>query len=58
MNLTVTTHQAEEDIRNEQLKIYVNGEIIPKLEAKISVFDSGFMSVSYTHLTLPTIYSV
>ena len=43
MNLTVTTHQAEEDIRNEQLKIYVNGEIIPKLEAKISVFDSGFM---------------
>jgi len=41
MNLTVTTHQAEEDIRNEQLKIYVNGEIIPKLEAKISVFDSG-----------------
>ena len=43
MNLTVTTHQAEEDVRNEQLKIYVNGEIIPKLEAKISVFDSGFM---------------
>tara|TARA_B110000238_G_scaffold158852_1_gene172181 strand:+ start:37 stop:945 length:909 start_codon:yes stop_codon:yes gene_type:complete len=43
MNLTVTTHQAEEDVRNEQLKIYVNGEIVPKLEAKISVFDSGFM---------------
>jgi len=43
MNLTVTTHQAEEDIRNEQLKIYVNGKIVPKLEAKISVFDSGFM---------------
>ena len=43
MNLTVTTHQAEEDVRNEQLKIYVNGKIVPKLEAKISVFDSGFM---------------
>ena len=43
MNLTVTTHQAEEDVRNEKQKIYVNGEIIPKLEAKISVFDSGFM---------------
>ncbi len=43
MNLSVTTHQAEEDVRNEQLKIYVNGKIVPKLEAKISVFDSGFM---------------
>ena len=43
MNLNVTTHQAEEDVRNEQLKIYVNGKIVPKLEAKISVFDSGFM---------------
>ena len=43
MTLTVTTHQAEEDSRNETIKIFVNGEVIAKSEAKISVFDSGFM---------------
>lgn len=39
----VTTHQAEEDIRNETVLIYVDGQIVPKAEAKVSVFDSGFM---------------
>jgi len=39
----VTTHQAEEDARNASIKIYVNGRIAPKAEAKISVYDSGFM---------------
>ena len=39
----VTTHQAEEDARNEQVKIYVDGRIVPKAEAVVSVFDSGFM---------------
>ena len=39
----VTTHQAEEDIRNETVLIYVDGQITPKAEAKVSVFDSGFM---------------
>ena len=39
----VTTHQAEEDIRNETILIYVDGQIVPKAEAKVSVFDSGFM---------------
>ena len=39
----VTTHQAEEDIRNETILIYVDGQIVPKVEAKVSVFDSGFM---------------
>ena len=39
----ITTHQAEEDIRNEMVLIYVDGQIVPKAEAKVSVFDSGFM---------------
>lgn len=39
----VTTHQAETDARNETLQIYVNGEILPRDEAKVSVYDSGFM---------------
>jgi branched-chain amino acid aminotransferase len=39
----VTTHQAEEDSRNETVLIYVDGQIVPKAEAKVSIFDSGFM---------------
>lgn len=39
----ISTHQAAEDARNEQIKIYVNGRIFPKAEAVISVYDSGFM---------------
>lgn len=39
----VTTHQAEEDARNEDILIYVNGRIVPKAEATVSVYDSGFM---------------
>ena len=39
----VTTHQAEEDARNEALLIHLNGRIVPKAEALISVYDSGFM---------------
>ena len=60
----VTTHQAEEDARNEDILIYVDGRIVPKAQATVSVYDSGFMlgdgvweglrPVSYTHLTLPT----
>lgn len=38
-----STHDAEDDVRNESIKIYVNGEIVPKPEAKVSVYDSGFM---------------
>ena len=38
-----STHDAEEDARNETIKIYVDGEIVPKHEAKVSVYDSGFM---------------
>ena len=39
----VSTHQAEDDARNEQILIYVNGRIVPKAEAMVSVYDSGFM---------------
>lgn len=37
------THQAEDDARNEHVKIYLNGLIVAKNEALISVYDSGFM---------------
>ena len=40
---TQTTHQAADDLRNETLMIYLNGQIVPKVEAKVSVYDSGFM---------------
>ncbi len=39
----VTTHQAEEDARNDSILIYVDGRIVPKAEATVSVYDSGFM---------------
>lgn len=39
----VTTHQAEEDARNENILIYVDGRIVPKGAAMVSVYDSGFM---------------
>ena len=39
----VTTHQAEDDARNEEILIYVDGRIVPKPDAKVSVYDSGFM---------------
>ncbi|MGR3615895.1 MAG: D-amino acid aminotransferase [Paracoccaceae bacterium] len=39
----MSTHQAEEDARNEEILIYVNGRIVPKAEATVSVYDSGFM---------------
>ena len=38
-----TTHDAAEDVRNRDIKIYVNGEIVHRDAAKVSVYDSGFM---------------
>ncbi|WP_133011310.1 aminotransferase class IV [Marinomonas flavescens] len=38
-----SAHAAEEDSRNEKIKVYVNGELLPKQEAVVSVYDSGFM---------------
>ncbi len=39
----VSTHASEEDIRNESILIYVDGRIVPKRDAVVSVYDSGFM---------------
>ncbi len=39
----VSTHQAEDDARNESILIYVDGRIVPKRDALVSVYDSGFM---------------
>lgn len=38
-----TTHQAQDDARNESILIYLNGRIVPKAQALVSVYDSGFM---------------
>lgn len=37
------THQATPDERNATVEIYINGEFFPRHEAKVSVFDSGFL---------------
>lgn len=37
------THDALPDPRNEQVLIYVDGTLVPRAEAKVSVFDSGFL---------------
>jgi branched-chain amino acid aminotransferase len=43
MTDNMTTHQARDDQRNEDIRIYVNGRVVPRAEAGVSVFDSGFM---------------
>jgi len=37
------THNAIPDERNKDVLIYINGELLPRPEAKISVFDSGYL---------------
>jgi len=37
------THNALEDPRNENIFISINGALFPRQEAKISVFDSGYL---------------
>jgi branched-chain amino acid aminotransferase len=39
----VSTHQAEDDARNEAIQIWVNGRVVPKAQAMVSVYDAGFM---------------
>ena len=39
----VSTHDAQEDARNQDILIYVNGEMKHRSEALVSVYDSGFM---------------
>ena len=39
----MSTHEYKADNRNDEILIYVNGEIVPRKDAKVSVFDSGFL---------------
>ena len=39
----VSTHDAAADDRNDDILIYVDGRIVPKAEAMVSVYDSGFL---------------
>ena len=39
----MSTHAYLEDKRNSSIKIYINGEVLDRKNAKISVFDSGFL---------------
>ena len=43
MTNPVTTHQAEEDARNETIQIFINGHLLPKAQALVSVYDAGFL---------------
>jgi branched-chain amino acid aminotransferase len=37
------THDFEDDPRNERILIWVNGSLVPRSEAVVSVFDAGFV---------------
>ena len=37
------THNAVEDPRNKDVKIFINGDLFAREDAKISVFDSGYL---------------
>ena len=38
-----STHEYQKDSRNKNVKIYINGKHYNRSEAKISVFESGFL---------------
>ena len=38
-----STHSAVPDPRNAEILISINGDLVPRAEARISVFDSGFL---------------
>ncbi len=37
------THDVDDDPRNETIQVWVNGELLPRDQARVSVFDSGFV---------------
>ena len=39
----MSTHESESDERNQSLKVYLNGKIVPREQALVSVYDAGFM---------------
>ena len=42
-NTHISTHDAAADDRNDNILIYVDGELVHRDQAKVSVYDSGFM---------------
>ncbi len=38
-----SAHDAADDPRNADIRIYVNGELVPRKAATVSVYDSGFL---------------
>lgn len=43
MTARVSTHEAREDARNAAIRIHVNGELVPREKAVVSVYDSAFL---------------
>lgn len=43
MDQAASTHDAEDDPRNADILIWVNGTLVPRAEATVSVYDSGFL---------------
>ncbi len=41
--MSTGTHEYLDDPRNARIRIYVNGELVPREQATVSVFDSGFV---------------
>ncbi len=39
----ISTHDAAADARNDHILIYVDGQIVPRAQAVVSVYDSGFL---------------
>src|SRR3954464_3257403 len=37
------THDFEDDPRNERILVWVNGDLVPREKAVVSVFDAGFV---------------
>ena len=41
--MTQGTHHSVDDPRNRDIQVYVNGALVPREQATVSVFDSGFI---------------
>ena len=39
----MTSHEHLEDPRNARVKVWMNGRLVPRDEAVVSIFDSGFL---------------
>ncbi|MHA1566324.1 MAG: aminotransferase class IV [Alphaproteobacteria bacterium] len=43
MSDKVSAHESEDDSRNENVFCFLDGKIVPRSEARVSIYDSGFM---------------